>query len=167
MNGKSVATCLLALAAMACTPGTGDDRPNILVISVDTLRTDRLTCYGGPQGNSPRVDQMAREGVRFASVQAVRGLTWPSLTTGCHIHQAAATVVVEGLADLKSRSSRLHDLQYECPAALLCHTVPDVVLVDTGEPVATSVHVLQMTESARRDLQRAGQSFAKLFKVIA
>jgi arylsulfatase A-like enzyme len=77
---------LLAAAGLATTlaiPGgcrTGQ-RPNVLLITVDTLRLDRLSCYGGPEENSPHIDRLAADGVRFASVQAPRGLTWPSVTT--------------------------------------------------------------------------------------
>ena len=72
--------CAVALAAAAC--GTPEPQgPNVLLISVDTLRVDRLTCYGDPEGTTPHIDGLARQGVRFASVQAPRGLTWPSLTT--------------------------------------------------------------------------------------
>jgi len=68
------------LAATACGPDA-PRRPNVLLISVDTLRLDRLTCYGGEDGTSPNIDELASQGVRFSSVQAPRGLTWPSLTT--------------------------------------------------------------------------------------
>lgn len=57
------------------------EHPNVLLITVDTLRVDRISCYGGPQGNTPHIDTLARRGVRFQSVQAPRGLTWPSMTT--------------------------------------------------------------------------------------
>jgi arylsulfatase A-like enzyme len=85
----------LSFAALSCGSSESRQGPNVLIISVDTLRLDRLSCYGGEPGTSPRVDQLAAEGVRFASVQAVRGLTWPSLTTlhtGLHprTHQVRA-----------------------------------------------------------------------------
>ena len=69
-----------ALAGTACGPAE-PRRPNVLLISVDTLRLDRLTCYGGEEGTTPHIDGLAGQGVRFRSVQAPRGLTWPSLTT--------------------------------------------------------------------------------------
>jgi arylsulfatase A-like enzyme len=62
----------------SCAP---DTRPSVLLITVDTLRLDRVSCYGGPPENTPGIDRMAAGGVRFAAVQAPRGLTWPSLTT--------------------------------------------------------------------------------------
>jgi arylsulfatase A-like enzyme len=47
--------------------------PNVLLISVDTLRADHLGCYGYVRDTSPRLDRLAREGVRFD--QAV--VQWP------------------------------------------------------------------------------------------
>ncbi len=76
----STLACAAALAAAACGPPQPQG-PNVLLISVDTLRLDRLSCYGGPEGTTPHIDGLAGQGVRFTSVQAPRGLTWPSLTT--------------------------------------------------------------------------------------
>jgi len=45
---KLVPASLLALA-LALLPGAGgaqENRPNVILISVDTLRADRLSCYG-------------------------------------------------------------------------------------------------------------------------
>ncbi len=44
-------------------------RPNIILISIDTLRADRLGCYGCPTGTSPNIDAFSRESVQF--MQAV------------------------------------------------------------------------------------------------
>jgi arylsulfatase A-like enzyme len=40
-------------------------RHNLIVILVDTLRADRLACYGHSRDTSPAVDALAREGVVF------------------------------------------------------------------------------------------------------
>jgi arylsulfatase A-like enzyme len=40
-------------------------RPNIILISFDTLRADRLGCYGCPVGTSPNIDAFSRESVQF------------------------------------------------------------------------------------------------------
>jgi arylsulfatase A-like enzyme len=40
-------------------------RPNIILISIDTLRADRLGCYGCPTGTSPNIDAFSRESVQF------------------------------------------------------------------------------------------------------
>lgn len=55
--------------------------PNLVFISIDTLRADRLGCYGHEADTSPTIDQLAAGGTRFEHVYAQRGLTWPSLTS--------------------------------------------------------------------------------------
>lgn len=43
----------------------GTDRPNIVLISVDTLRADRLPCYGHSRNTAPNICGLAEEGVVF------------------------------------------------------------------------------------------------------
>ncbi len=57
------------------------DRPHLLFISIDTLRADRLGCYGYERNTSPTLDRLAQQGVRFAHAYAQRALTWPSLSS--------------------------------------------------------------------------------------
>ena len=38
---------------------------NVLLITIDTLRADALSCYGGPAA-TPALDRLAAEGVRFS-----------------------------------------------------------------------------------------------------
>lgn len=45
--------------------GDGVERPNILLISVDTLRADRLGAYGYAQARTPNLDRLAAEGALF------------------------------------------------------------------------------------------------------
>jgi arylsulfatase A-like enzyme len=60
-------------------PGGGaDDRPNLLLISADTLRADRLGCYGAERETSPSIDRLAREGLLFERVYAPSNWTLPS-----------------------------------------------------------------------------------------
>lgn len=40
--------------------------PNILLIGVDSLRADRMSCYGYPRLTTPHLDRLAARGVRFA-----------------------------------------------------------------------------------------------------
>ncbi|MBN1355996.1 sulfatase-like hydrolase/transferase [bacterium] len=54
---------------------------HVVLISVDTLRPDRLGCCGSSAGISPVIDFLARRGCTFQSVIAQRGLTWPSLAS--------------------------------------------------------------------------------------
>ena len=46
------------------------ERPNILLITIDTLRADHLGMYGYERDTSPRMDALAREGVVFKEARA-------------------------------------------------------------------------------------------------
>jgi len=51
---------------------------NVLLISVDTLRADRLGCYGYARPTSPNIDGLAAEGVRFGHAISQSSWTTPS-----------------------------------------------------------------------------------------
>jgi arylsulfatase A-like enzyme/tetratricopeptide (TPR) repeat protein len=55
-----------------------DDRLNILLITMDTTRADRLGCYGYTRGKTPNLDSLAQKGVRFENVYCQVPLTLPS-----------------------------------------------------------------------------------------
>ncbi len=62
-----------------------DDAPLVLLVTVDTLRADRLGAYGRADAGTPAWDALAREGVRFDEAQTTAPLTLPahaSLLTG-------------------------------------------------------------------------------------
>ncbi len=40
-------------------------KPNLIFIVIDTLRADRLSCYGYPRKTTPEIDKIAREGIIF------------------------------------------------------------------------------------------------------
>jgi arylsulfatase A-like enzyme len=54
---------------------------NVILISMDTLRADRLGCYGYSRDTSPAIDGLARRGVRFARLIAESPWTAPSHMT--------------------------------------------------------------------------------------
>jgi arylsulfatase A-like enzyme len=58
---------LLLLAVPACGPAPlgATERPDILLISLDTLRADHLGCYGYDRDTSPFLDSLARRGTYF------------------------------------------------------------------------------------------------------
>jgi arylsulfatase A-like enzyme/Flp pilus assembly protein TadD len=60
-------------------------QPNLILVSVDTLRADHLSCYGGRLVSTPAFDRIAEEGVLFENLSAVAPTTLPthaSLLTG-------------------------------------------------------------------------------------
>jgi choline-sulfatase len=55
--------------------------PNLVLVTVDTLRADHLGCYGYKSIQTPNMDRLASEGVRFATVVSQVPLTLPSHCT--------------------------------------------------------------------------------------
>src|SRR3990172_6017516 len=53
-------------------------RTNVILITVDTLRADRLGCYGNTSVETPSMDSLARDGVLFRRAIAQVPLTAPS-----------------------------------------------------------------------------------------
>jgi arylsulfatase A-like enzyme len=64
---------------------TGDvaspERPNIVLISIDALRADRLGAYGNDPEVSPRIDALASRGVRFDQAITQGSSTVPSVSS--------------------------------------------------------------------------------------
>jgi arylsulfatase len=78
------ALCVVSLAA--CTeqehlPKGSSDRPDIIVLSIDTLRPDHLASYGYERETSPFMDELARTGTRFGDAWAPAPWTLPSHAT--------------------------------------------------------------------------------------
>ncbi len=65
----------LGIATAAC---GGSGGPNVVLVSIDTLRADHLGCYGYPRPTSPNLDRFATQGVRFAHALAPSPWTVPS-----------------------------------------------------------------------------------------
>lgn len=62
-------------------------RPNLIFILVDDQGYYDLGCYGGTEFNTPRIDRMAREGIRFTDYYAAAPICSPSragILTGCY-----------------------------------------------------------------------------------
>jgi choline-sulfatase len=66
------------VAEQKLSPASPRPGMNILLITVDTLRADYLSCYGGKKVATPNVDALAARGVRCAQAIAQVPLTAPS-----------------------------------------------------------------------------------------
>lgn len=79
----AVAVVLVALACRPSPPGgtqvaAETPRPPIILISIDTLRSDRLPAYGYDGVETPAVDRLAAEGVLFERAYTHVNVTLPS-----------------------------------------------------------------------------------------
>lgn len=55
--------------------------PNVLVVTLDTIRADHVGAWGYARPTTPNLDALATRGVRFARAISPRGATWPALTS--------------------------------------------------------------------------------------
>ena len=76
MRRLLLAAAFCASLLSACSARSS--RPDILLITIDTLRADRLGCYGYAGVRTPHIDALAREGVRYVQCQAPTPITLPS-----------------------------------------------------------------------------------------
>ena len=63
----ATSTVLLALGMglLACGGKKAPPKPNVVLISIDTLRPDHLGCYGYRRNTSPEIDAIAADGALF------------------------------------------------------------------------------------------------------
>src|ERR1035441_9891171 len=53
-------------------------KPNVILITIDTLRADHVGCYGARDVKTPTLDGLAHDGVVFERAISQVPLTWPS-----------------------------------------------------------------------------------------
>src|SRR6059058_3553451 len=56
------------------------NRPDIVLVTMDTLRADHLGCYGYTEIKTPALDALAGDGLLYQNAFAQVPLTWPSHT---------------------------------------------------------------------------------------
>ena len=91
------AACALPLAAAglsACSDAVEQERPNIIFIMTDDHTTQAMSCYGGNLIETPNMDRIADEGMRFDNCYATNALSGPSracILTGKFSHKNGFT----------------------------------------------------------------------------
>ena len=66
------------LGASAQRPRKPGARPNVILVTMDTLRADHVGCYGDAQVKTPTIDGLAHDGVLYERAISQVPLTWPS-----------------------------------------------------------------------------------------
>lgn len=70
--------CFAAFLSAALPALAQDKPPNVVFITVDTLRADHLSSWGYHLKTSPNIDKLASDGVRYANAYTVTSRTAPS-----------------------------------------------------------------------------------------
>jgi arylsulfatase A-like enzyme len=78
-----VGLVFLTFVASSCTPRVVAPRPqpNIVLITIDTLRADHLGIYGHTRPSSPSVDRLAETGLLFERALSAAPWTLPSMAS--------------------------------------------------------------------------------------
>jgi arylsulfatase A-like enzyme/Flp pilus assembly protein TadD len=122
MKRNAAIAALAAALAMSCARAgpvsplrSGQLRgANILLVTIDTLRRDRLGAYGSPAGLTPTLDRLASSGVRYSHAHSHVPMTLPahaSILTGrtprAHgIHVNGASRLDDGVPTLATELKR-------------------------------------------------------------
>ena len=69
---------LWVVLLIACSEEAAPPRPNVILITFDTTRADRIGCYGHDRAKTPTLDTLARNGVRFDQAYTTTPVTLPS-----------------------------------------------------------------------------------------
>ncbi len=70
--------CVLIVDAVAQTPKRPTPKPNVVLITIDTTRADRMGFLGSDRGLTPSLDAVAKEGFAFTRAYSQVPLTTPS-----------------------------------------------------------------------------------------
>jgi Flp pilus assembly protein TadD len=76
----ALSLAVLCVAA-GCGGGGAARDPNLVLVTLDTVRADHLGCYGDEAAVTPALDRLAAAGVRFAQASSAVPLTLPSHAT--------------------------------------------------------------------------------------
>ncbi len=91
----AVAAALILFSTCSAVDDPGEDGArHVILISLDTTRTDFIGCYGNDWVRTPRLDGLAAESVRLARHRTVVPVTLPShlsLLTGTYPHTHGVT----------------------------------------------------------------------------
>ncbi|MGB9105542.1 MAG: sulfatase, partial [Terriglobales bacterium] len=128
--GCIVLIFVLACAATAQTGGgapakkpVARSHPNVLLVTIDTVRADHVGCYGATTVKTPVIDALARDGIVFERALSQVPLTWPShvaILTGTYpFHNGVQDFTGQPLAaDFRSVAQAFSDHGYATAAVI-------------------------------------------------
>ena len=111
--------------------------PSILLVTLDTLRADHVGCYGARGAETPNLDALAREGVRFDEARSHVPLTLPShatILTGLlpPRHGVRANGLFKLGPDIPTLAAALHERGYRTAAVVASVVLDRAYGLDRG-----------------------------------
>jgi len=85
--------CLLLATTVGLAAGPAPKKPNIIFILADDLGIGEVSCYGADNYQTPHIDQLAKEGLRFthAYTPSLCGPSRATIMTGRYLFRTGAT----------------------------------------------------------------------------
>ena len=128
MNPRLGLALSTLFGAAACGGGDAEQGPpNVLLISIDTLRPDFLGCYGHERDTSPRLDALAARGTLFEDVSSAAPWTLPghaTILTGMYPSTHGAKDHTLVLSDATpTLATQLRDRGYHTMAIVNSHNI--------------------------------------------
>jgi arylsulfatase A-like enzyme/Flp pilus assembly protein TadD len=164
---RSLAACALLLA-LACDGAQRPERvgrtaahgPSLLLVTIDTLRADHVGAWGATDAQTPTLDGLAAEGVRFAHAIAPAPLTLPSHTTILTgLHPPSHGVRHNGLyqlgAEATTLAERARDAGYATAGFVSSFILSRLYGLDQG--FALYDDEMTVTGSGRAEYQRGAE----------
>jgi arylsulfatase A-like enzyme len=97
-----------------------EKQPNVVLISLDTLRPDHLGCYGYQRNTSPGIDSLAEDGVMFVNTFSTTSWTLPGhismLTSLDCVHHQVYFPLQKMEPGTTTLADVLRDFQFYCAA---------------------------------------------------
>lgn len=112
-NRRDLLSLVIFVLGVSSVTAAESSRPNILFILADDMGWSDLGCYGADLHETPRIDQLAKESVRFTNAYAmsVCSPTRATLMTGKHAARLHYTIWSEGAESGGPKNRRLRDAE--------------------------------------------------------
>jgi arylsulfatase A-like enzyme/Flp pilus assembly protein TadD len=78
LKASCISACLILCLSAGAQPRGAPDKPNVILITIDTLRSDYLGCYGNRKIETPTLDGLANDGTLFERAYCQAPMTPPS-----------------------------------------------------------------------------------------
>jgi len=160
MRLRRAAAVLFAAATLgaACGSGPAPERPNLIFLTVDTLRADHMRRYGYARDTMPSIEAFAERAVTFDNAVVPRGITRPSyasMLTGLYPYRHGVRSNFHVLhEDLETLAERLRAAGYHTAGF-----VSNATLLGESSGMAQGFDVyddrLEEREAGRQNFERS------------
>jgi arylsulfatase len=115
-------TAVLPLAFVFCAPSHDATPPNVLLVTVDTLRPDYMSMNGYDRPTTPRIDGLLAEGFYFEQAVSPVARTTPALSallTGAYPHTNGVRTLTDSVSeDVTTLAEAMSDFGYQTLAVV-------------------------------------------------